>query len=132
MVLFFHLYVDPRYQTYNVRLEWQVLLVPSGQSLPLFKTLFYIYLFICLCVCVCACVCMHVQAPCICHGTHVKAGGQFVGISSFSHPTRWFLGIEVPSSGLAASSFIHQAIALPHLPFYIYLFVCTCLGAHVT
>lgn len=45
-------------------------------------------------MCLCTCMCMHVQAPCTCHGIHVKAGGQLVGITSFSHPTRWFLGLK--------------------------------------
>lgn len=125
MVLFFHLYVDPRYQTHNVRLEWQVLLVPSSQSLPLFKALFYIYLFICLCIWVCTCVCMHVQAPCICHGIHVKAVLSLI-------PPGGSWGLKSHHLAWQQSSFIHQAITLPHIPFYIDFFVCTCLDAHVT
>lgn len=60
-------------------------------------------------------------------GWRTTCGNQFFLSSHQMVP-----GIEVPSSGLAASAFTQQAITLPHLPFYIYLFVCTCLDAHVT
>lgn len=61
-------------------------------SLSLFKN--YIYLFTCMCVCTC-------------YGTRVRSEDNFG--NQFSPSTLWASGIELRSSGLAASALTHWA-----------------------